>query len=207
LLQADIFYTHVQADCPLSSLNDLDTKSRFKVYTMPKRWSAPFIPKDPKFWIDYVSLRQCQKSAFDSAVTVKLIREIGLTLVKIPSLLKDLNSGSTYHYTSRSFCILESYATLAYGAKMLVVLPSTKLRIVGAKTNSGLARMAIDENGEETGIPDEFSLRGYFKSNPIRSANACARGDDDKQVTQVHISHISIVLEQSFNASRACAPL
>jgi hypothetical protein len=145
------------------------------MYTKPKKWSAPFIPKDPKFWIDYVSLRQCEKGAFNPAAVVKLIREIGLTLVKIPSLLNDPKTGSDFHYTKRSFCILESYATLAYGARMLVVLPSTKLRIVDNKASSG--KNAIDENGEETGIPDEFALRGYFESNPIRSANARARGD------------------------------
>jgi hypothetical protein len=157
------------------------------MYSMPKKWSAPFIPKDPKYWIDYVSLRQCQQGAFDPATTVKLIREIGLSLVKIPSLLNDPKTGSEYHYTSRSFCMLESYATLAYGARMMVVLPSTTLRIVGKASSH---RMAIDENGDETGIPDELALRGYFKSNPIRSANARARGDANKQVTPGTSSYI-----------------
>jgi hypothetical protein len=62
---------------------------------------------------------------------------------------------------------------------MLVILPSTKLRIVGEAIDqiSNRPKKAIDENGEETGIPDEFALRGYFESNPIRSANARARGD------------------------------
>jgi hypothetical protein len=98
--------------------------------------------------------------------------------------------------------MLEAYATLASGARMMVVLPSTNLRIIGEASSN---RMAIDEFGEETGVPDEFALREYFKSNPIHSVNAKARGSvKNKQVTQVHISRI-YSLVQSFNASRACA--
>jgi hypothetical protein len=110
--------------------------------------------------------------------------------------------------------MLESYATLAYGARMLVVLPSTKHRVIRNAIDTeyvysklGLCnavasseKRAIDEDGEETGIPDEFSLREYFKRNKIHSANARARGDaKNKQVTPVCISHIYST--ESFNRS------
>jgi hypothetical protein len=203
LPQADIFYTHVQADCPLSSLNDLDPKSRFKMYTMPKRWSASFIPKDPKYWIDYVSLRQCQEGAFVPATTVKLIREIGLSLVKIPSLLNDPKTGSEYHYTARSFTMLEAYATLRHGARMLVILPSVNLRITRQASSGSVHTLRmIDANGEEKGIPDQFALREHFKSNPIDSANAKARGGaKQKQVPRCHMSYISHIYSIEYRYS------
>jgi hypothetical protein len=91
--------------------------------------------------------------------------------------------------------MLEAYATLAYNAKMLVVLPSVNLRTTrNASSGSVYTLRIIDANGEEKGVPDQFALREHFKSNPTDSANAKARGGaKQKKVPRCHIYPISIV--------------
>jgi hypothetical protein len=57
--------------------------------------------------------------------------------------------------------MLEAYATLASGARMMVVLPSTNLRIIGEASSN---RMAIDEFGEETGVQTNFLCGNISKA-------------------------------------------
>ena len=98
--QAEIFLSHVQAEPPLDTLCLMRKIDHGHAGVSSKCFQ----------WLDYFSLRQCQ-SDFKAPEIVKLISEIGHTAV---------NMDKKRQVWERSFCVLETYATVRAGAGLSV---------------------------------------------------------------------------------------
>ena len=84
-----------------------------------------------KYWIDFFTLRQCEESAFKPEEMVRVISDIGVTVVELDGAFVgdvDLGDGKGVAvtakpctYLSRTFCIFEVYATIKEHGSVLCV--------------------------------------------------------------------------------------
>jgi hypothetical protein len=101
--RAGLFLSHTQAEHPAKTCEFL-ANAQGRLYSTDVEASSRVI------WLDYSSLRQC-RSDFKIPTTISLIRDIGLTMVSLDP---------ERAYLQRSFCILESYATVATEGQLFV---------------------------------------------------------------------------------------
>ena len=111
--KADVFCSHVQALHIAELLCTLDTAAKTFDQCSDKTL----------YWIDFFSLRQGVKNAFKTEEVIETIGAIGTTLAEV-----------TDDYLDRSFCVLETYATVQAGGTLLVVPPAVM------RTTAALAR-------------------------------------------------------------------
>lgn len=99
--RAEAFLSHVQSEHPMITLRAMARASR-----------GTYAREAEYIWVDYFSLHQCQKNSFEPEEVVALVGKIGNTVVSM-----DMQRT----YTSRTFCILESYASVKAGSQISVV--------------------------------------------------------------------------------------
>ena len=103
---------------------------------------------------DYTTLKQCQND-FDLPRVRQVIKEIGLTLAELDF---DLQA-----YLTRSFCILELFATVEGGAKLLVQMHY--LRAFGVEAE--LAARPVDAAKAKTRREaDKAKIDGFVEAMP-----------------------------------------
>jgi len=100
--EAQAFQSHVQSESPYDLFTAMSSLSIGKAGTKP----------GAAIWVDSFSLRQCASNEFSPAEVVSLIGEIGATYAVIDG---------TTSYATRTFCVLESYATVHTGARLEMV--------------------------------------------------------------------------------------
>merc|ERR1711933_236124 len=86
---------------------------------------------DQLFWVDFFCLRQCQND-FDVEKIGNLIMDIKCTLLEVDHELE---------YTRRSFCLIEAFFSVQYGAKLLCVIPN---KLLEENMKQELDRMPIN---------------------------------------------------------------
>jgi hypothetical protein len=146
--------------------------------------------KETYWWIDYFSLRQCQQD-FKPEQVVMLIKEIGKTVAEIDLELV---------YLRRSFCILEVYATLAGGARLLCTLDQRAKdlrRKLGEenkernKERNGEHKVEEDQqegNAQEEDVPeDSDSEEEEEEPHPVSTISASTRDPADKELIDRYI--------------------
>ena len=103
---------------------------------------------------DYTTLKQCQND-FDLPRVRQVIKEIGLTLAELDM---DLQA-----YLTRSFCILELFATVEGGAKLLVQMHFLRAFDVEAE----LAARPVDAAKAKTRREaDKAKIDGFVEAMP-----------------------------------------
>ena len=103
---------------------------------------------------DYTTLKQCQRD-FDLARIRQAIREIGLTLAEL-----DMDPQA---YLTRSFCIVEIYASVHAGATLLVQMHY--LRAFGVA--AALAARPVDAKKAQTrNEKDKKKIDGFVGAMP-----------------------------------------
>ena len=103
---------------------------------------------------DYTTLKQCQND-FDLPRIRWVIKEIGLTLAELDF---DLQA-----YLTRSFCILELFATVEGGARLLVQMHAVRAFDVAAE----LAARPVDARAAKTRRDaDKAKIDGFVESMP-----------------------------------------
>ena len=109
--QAEAFLSHCQSE-PISTC--LLTIGRIALFNTTMHGKVKkALKREPTVWVDYFVLRQC-KNDFVPEQIVSVIGAIGLTVIEL-----DVHN----RYLKRSFCILESYATVKEHSE-LVCLPA-----------------------------------------------------------------------------------
>jgi len=107
--KADVFLSHVQSEkvkdtmVHISTMDDAMTKrqkTKVKSMWIGTKASDGFSATAAVVWIDYFCLRQCQKDFVPEQI-VELVNQVGMTYVAFDQ-----------DYLNRSFCVLESYATI-----------------------------------------------------------------------------------------------
>ena len=101
---ANAFYSHIQAKWP---------RRTFACMRLASDAYRSELGGDFVFWLDYLSLRQCQRD-FDLVKVQELVETIGFTVVELDT------DPQAYH--TRSFCVLELFSTIAGKAKMCVTV-------------------------------------------------------------------------------------
>ena len=95
------------------SNGNLDYPSTFELLYRFNYGHKDFDLASKRMWVDYVSLRPCQKGDWDQAVVVELVADLGVVVAAIdPRML----------FLSRSWCIFEIYcaarAMLEHGGQL-----------------------------------------------------------------------------------------
>ena len=106
--RAVAFYSHVQGKWPRRTLECMKVAADTYFRELGLSDSA-----EVTFWLDYFTLRQCQKD-FDLPRVRSVVRSIGATLVELDH--------TPLNYLSRSFCVFELYCTIHGDAKMLITV-------------------------------------------------------------------------------------
>jgi hypothetical protein len=143
--EASIFYSHIQSVDPLETF----LMMKFAVDDLAAELPEPALQF---WWTDYFSLRQCQND-FKTHQVIALVRHIGMTLAEIDSELS---------YLRRSFCILELYATIVGGAKLLC-----KGEYVPEILSEKLSEQPISAKAAETRRLQDKELIDEFISSSI----------------------------------------
>jgi hypothetical protein len=107
------------------------------------------------WWLDYFSPRQCQND-FQTKQVVALIRQIGFTVAELDD---DWIEAGNMMYFQRSFCILELYATVSGGGRLLCY------------------------TGQQ---PDE--IEDFLEGHPIDAQQASTRRPKDKELIDDYIT-------------------
>ena len=134
---------------------------------MPVRPHAPDLSPalrwqpDTHIWVDAFCLRQCQND-FTPEEVVALVKHIGATFVNFDGP----TSGSLY--LTRSFCILETFAAVQSGDKMMTLLPRNgPLRNRGCPLLSTLPNYSVDSKNAQTRRQKDKELVDSFIANGV----------------------------------------
>ena len=121
-------------------------------------------------WVDYVSLRPCQKGDWDPAVVVELVADLGVVVAAIDYRML---------FLSRSWCVFEIYcaarAVLEHGGHLHCPIESgwryeAKKALLASPVDSAAAQCSNDEDAE--------TINGFIKKH--LGSNA----DLDRMVTE-----------------------
>jgi tetratricopeptide (TPR) repeat protein len=151
--EATVFFSHIQqlpVETAVETLREASVKYHEEMGV------------NPRFFIDYMGIRQAAKGDFDLTVVRRAIHDIPRLLVELDAA-KDSIGNAAPIYFSRSFCLIEVFAAVEHGSsngKVLVFGPAVK----DPKTAPWLAAKV-----------DSF---GY---NVVNSCNGQCRWADEKK--------------------------
>ena len=100
---ANVFYSHIQRKTIERTLECMEAARAAHRTALPEG--------ELYFWLDYFVLRQCMQD-FELPKIQQAIADIGCTVVELDN--------EPHAYLSRSFCVLEVYATVNSGARLLI---------------------------------------------------------------------------------------
>jgi hypothetical protein len=142
--QAQVFVSHVQSE-PV----DLTLERMGRIFAVQGYDPSSSEIRDyDYYWLDYFTLRQCQRD-FQAQWVIASVRTIGTVLVVLDA-----------QYLRRSFCILEAYACVVGKGRLLCVLSDNatwsqrlgflRVRSAEAQTREGQDKSQIDAYIEQT---------------------------------------------------------
>jgi len=151
--RANVFYSHTQG-----VFIDL-TIQRMREGIEAHKAQLPSTDESQLFfWLDYTTLKQCApNNVFSNGFSRlrQIIKEIGVTLAEL-----DLDPQA---YLTRSFCLLEIYASVHAGATLLVQMHFVKAFGVAAE----LAARPVDAKKAQTrSEEDKATIDGFVEAMP-----------------------------------------
>lgn len=170
---SNVFWSHIQSEGlvgqgTLSSIGEACTK---QLGVDPFDFEAKAL--SIFFWVDYFSLRQAQ-SDFNPAAVVELVRDIGTVVACI-------DKGMIY--PTRTFCVLELYAAVAGGAKLVCHTEKSRPKVeVQLADKPVKSQAASTRDAEDKKMIDDYIISsvGFAKmdelvSSSITSSAMCAK--------------------------------
>jgi hypothetical protein len=154
---ATIFYSHIQSEKPLTTFEQMNQTRERLTAQLP-------CAERQYWWLDYFSLRQCVND-FQTTQVVALVKQIGTTIAEI-----DFD----FNYLRRSFCILELYATLVGGGRLVCkTTPSFTVNFAGRSVDAAEAstRRPADKALIDSFIETEIA-GGFEEFNRVVTAAA-----------------------------------
>ena len=122
-----------------------------------------------RFFLDYLCVRQCIAADFSTERVVRAIATIGITVVELGA---DWRSESALLW--RLFCVIELFATVKAGGRLLVVGPAFEdpkqvqelLQVATSKERSVEVMDSRDEEKTRCRFPDEAKeIRAYIEGS------------------------------------------
>jgi hypothetical protein len=161
--EAAVFFSHIQQLPVETAVETLREAS--KVYL--KEMGA-----SPRFFIDYMCIRQAQKGDFDLTVVREAIQDIPLFLVELDAAKDDLGNAAPIYF-ARSFCLFEVFVAVEHSSpgddirKVLVLGPAVKdpktAPWLAAKVNSFGYNVVNSRDGQCRWANEKMVIDSFIK--------------------------------------------
>ena len=150
--RANVFYSHPQAVTVRRTVECLREGMEAHRAALPAGTTKIF------FWLDYTTLKQCQRD-FQMPVVRKTIGTIGFTLAELDN--------APQQYLGRSFCMVEMFETINSGGTLCIYMNPLRASNVAAELEAQPidARAATTRNKEDKKQIDGFieAMEGGFE--------------------------------------------